>query len=551
VYPKLDITNVVEASDEVTIDGWCKKGHKTCKHHSSHKVRPFKCLVGKFVSDALLVPEHCVFQHIRVKEKCLTFNDWTYEANSWCEEKGMQRQSSAMLLPCGIDVFTGVEFVCCPKDNKEVVTHKAAVPAEKEIPITAEPTKPPQKEKVKDKKPKDDYLAKYLHQGRLGEYFDEHEHFKLAQKKMRTVHQDKITVLMKEWNAARARVVELSAKDPKGAEKMKKEITERFEKTYQALENENLGEKRELEAVHEQHVQTNFNTKKRMTIDKYLKALQRDIPDGAEILEALEHFIRAEEKDRMHTMRHYKHLRERDPEEANRVRDHLKQHLSQTNLRVNQSIAMLDRVPALASKIKARIADFMKTYARMDKALDKIMEEPVPAKVDLVEKYKEKFAKDHPVQTDQPKLTVKTEVEEPAQKKTAKKTKPVHIEEHVVKFDDEVMENEHAYGKQSAQVIGLMQANKGVAAEVNQPVVSKMKSTSTFSSVGIAMGCIAVLVIILVAIAVGKKRAQRTPVNHGFVEIDQQTPEERHVAAMQMNGYENPTYRYFEQPQNC
>ena len=33
----------------------------------------------------------------------------------------------------------------------------------------------------------------------------------------------------------------------------------------------------------------------------------------------------------------------------------------------------------------------------------------------------------------------------------------------------------------------------------------------------------------------------------GFVEVDQTaSPEERHVAAMQMNGYENPTYKYFE-----
>lgn len=33
----------------------------------------------------------------------------------------------------------------------------------------------------------------------------------------------------------------------------------------------------------------------------------------------------------------------------------------------------------------------------------------------------------------------------------------------------------------------------------------------------------------------------------GFVEVDQAaTPEERHVANMQINGYENPTYKYFE-----
>ena len=33
----------------------------------------------------------------------------------------------------------------------------------------------------------------------------------------------------------------------------------------------------------------------------------------------------------------------------------------------------------------------------------------------------------------------------------------------------------------------------------------------------------------------------------GFVEVDQAaSPEEKHIASMQMNGYENPTYKYFE-----
>ena len=37
------------------------------------------------------------------------------------------------------------------------------------------------------------------------------------------------------------------------------------------------------------------------------------------------------------------------------------------------------------------------------------------------------------------------------------------------------------------------------------------------------------------------------PVFQGFVEVDQNaSPEEKHVASMQSNGYENPTYKYFE-----
>ncbi|EFN78149.1 Beta-amyloid-like protein [Harpegnathos saltator] len=51
----------------------------------------------------------------------------------------------------------------------------------------------------------------------------------------------------------------------------------------------------------------------------------------------------------------------------------------------------------------------------------------------------------------------------------------------------------------------------------------------------------------VVGVAVFKRRSARSPHSQGFIEVDQAaTPEERHVANMQINGYENPTYKYFE-----
>lgn len=62
-------------------------------------------------------------------------------------------------------------------------------------------------------------------------------------------------------------------------------------------------------------------------------------------------------------------------------------------------------------------------------------------------------------------------------------------------------------------------------------------------------------IALLTAVAVGivflRKRSSRWPASQGFVEVDQAaTPEERHVANMQVNGYENPTYKYFEVREN-
>lgn len=63
----------------------------------------------------------------------------------------------------------------------------------------------------------------------------------------------------------------------------------------------------------------------------------------------------------------------------------------------------------------------------------------------------------------------------------------------------------------------------------------------------LAFAGIALMATAMIGIAVFKKQSARSPHSQGFIEVDQAaTPEERHVANMQINGYENPTYKYFE-----
>lgn len=75
---------------------------------------------GKFQSDALLVPEGCLFDHIHNASRCWPFARWNQTGAAACQDRGMQIRSFAMLLPCGISLFSGVEFVCCPKHFKGI-----------------------------------------------------------------------------------------------------------------------------------------------------------------------------------------------------------------------------------------------------------------------------------------------------------------------------------------------------------------------------------------------------------------------------------------------
>jgi len=74
-------------------------------------------VVGPFQSDALLVPEHCVFDHVHDAKLCTSYSEWNRTAVQSCVERGLAMQSFAILQPCGVDRFNGVEFVCCPRDH--------------------------------------------------------------------------------------------------------------------------------------------------------------------------------------------------------------------------------------------------------------------------------------------------------------------------------------------------------------------------------------------------------------------------------------------------
>uniref|UniRef100_A0A182VIT7 E1 domain-containing protein n=1 Tax=Anopheles merus TaxID=30066 RepID=A0A182VIT7_ANOME len=121
VYPGRDITNIVESSHYQKIGGWCRQGALNaakCKG-AQRWIKPFRCLEGPFQSDALLVPEGCLFDHIHNASRCWPFVRWNQTGAAACQDRNMQMRSFAMLLPCGISLFSGVEFVCCPKHFKE------------------------------------------------------------------------------------------------------------------------------------------------------------------------------------------------------------------------------------------------------------------------------------------------------------------------------------------------------------------------------------------------------------------------------------------------
>ena len=86
-------------------------------------------------------------------------------------------------------------------------------------------------------------------------------------------------------------------------------------------------------------------------------------------------------------------------------------------------------------------------------------------------------------------------------------------------------------------------------------------NTSSITVIMLVAGC-ALVVALVAGILINRRRSSRYShqqlvskigrTKDGFIEVDTAatSPEEKHVAAMQVNGYENPTYRYFEAGSN-
>ena len=150
VYPLKDVRNVVEANNRVLVDNSLVTPYRCLGELCV--AWPFKSqcallidvllifsLVGKFESDALLVPPGCRFEHVHFTTDCLTHDQWHDRASKKCNDEGMVLKDYGVLIPCGVGTFTGVEFVCCPDDASEGATDAVKIVPVSEAASTSEP----------------------------------------------------------------------------------------------------------------------------------------------------------------------------------------------------------------------------------------------------------------------------------------------------------------------------------------------------------------------------------------------------------------------------
>uniref|UniRef100_A0A8C0AIG2 Amyloid beta precursor like protein 2 n=1 Tax=Bos mutus grunniens TaxID=30521 RepID=A0A8C0AIG2_BOSMU len=657
MYPELQITNVMEANQPVSVDNWCRRDKKQCK---SHIVIPFKCLVGEFVSDVLLVPEKCLFFHKERMEVCENHQRWHTVVKEACLTQEMTLYSYSMLLPCGVDQFHGTEYVCCPQtkvvqtavskedeedddDNddedqeEDYDVYKSEFPTEADLEDFTEATadeedddEEEEEEVVEDRDyyydtfKGDDYneesptepssyraaaeeeithdvravcsqealtgpcravmprwyfdlskgkCVRFIYGGCGGNrnnfesedycmavckamipptplptndvdvYFEtsaddnEHARFQKAKEQLEIRHRNRMDRVKKEWEEA-----ELQAKNLPKAERQT--LIQHFQAMVKALEKEAASEKQQLVETHLARVEAMLNDRRRVALENYLAALQSDPPRPHRILQALRRYVRAENKDRLHTLRHYQHVLAVDPEKAAQMRSQVMTHLHVIEERRNQSLSLLYKVPYVAQEIQEEIDELLQEQrADMDQFSSSFSETPVDVRVSSEESDEiPPFHSLHPF----PSL--------PENEGSALGEQDgglIGAEEKVINSKKKVDENMVIDETLDVKEM-IFNAERVGGLEEEPESVGPLREDFSLSSsalIGLLVVAVAIATIIVISLVMLRRR-QYGSISHGIVEVDPMlTPEERHLSKMQNHGYENPTYKYLEQMQ--
>ncbi|XP_072885705.1 amyloid beta precursor like protein 2 isoform X5 [Hemitrygon akajei] len=529
VYPELQITNVMEADQPISIENWCKKGKKKCRGHT-HVVIPVKCLVGEFVSDVLLVSEKCRFFRKEQMDECQSHQSWQTVAKAACAAESMILHTYGMLLPCGINRFHGTEYVCCPQnkiddvdsedsdfedvDDKEEEISESSREESAEVegnPVVEEKDNDEQDYDYDEEDEYNDDWEEATSEENLYKenivnnekvlstphptddvdvYFEtpadanEHARFAKAKQQLEIRHRDRMDKVREEWEEAERQARNL----PKAERQM---LVQHFQNMVAAVEEVAATEKLQLVETHLARVEALLNDRRRIALENYLSALQTDPPRPHRILQALKRYVRAEQKDRQHTLRHYQHVMTVDPEKAAQMKSQVVTHLHVIEERMNQSLSLLYQMPFVAEEIQDEIGSGM------------------------------------------------IDPDGLAPDENAVGNNKNIINENVVfdeRFDvkEMIFNAEQVSGEENDMGTGATRGNF---------------SLSGSALIGLLVIAVAVAMIIVISLVMLRKKRYGT-ISHGIVEVDPMlTPEERHLNKMQNHGYENPTYKYLEQMQ--
>ncbi|XP_029629776.1 amyloid beta precursor like protein 2 [Salmo trutta] len=385
----------------------------------------------------------------------------------------------------------------------------------------------------------------------------EHTRFQKAKEQLEIRHRNRMERVRKEWEEAERQAKEL----PKAE---RQTLIQHFQATVESLEEEAASEKQQLVETHLARVEAMLNDRRRLALENYLAALQADPPRPHRILQALRRYVRAENKDRQHTIRHYQHVLAVDPEKAAQMKSQVMTHLRVIEERMNQSLSLLYKVPYVAEEIQDEIDELLQEQrADMDQFLSSISESQPDVTVSSEESVELPVSEGKPYRPFQ--VTSLGSRPEPEgdlsdSPRAFKKGSGMYGQDGLIGAEERIINSKPKINNNMQVVDETLDVKEviynaervsvmhGDELESYRPLGEDFSFGSS-ALIGLLVIAVAIAMVIVISLVILRKRQYGT-ISHGIVEVDPMlTPEERHLSKMQNHGYENPTYKYLEQMQ--
>lgn len=453
---------------------------------------------------------------------------------------------------------------------------------------------------------------------------NEHNLFKMAEESLKKIQLDKMQKIFKSFHDFQTRLSEKKEKKSKKSgkksirtnnqddseleENLRKKMEKRYEDVLESLEMQNNEEKQQLNAMHQQRVLTLINMKKQEATDCYTSSLNQTPLKPRKIQKCLEKLMKSLEKDRIHTLHHYKHLLQVSSKLALKEKAATLTHLENLIVIANRSISMLNKYPSLNEKIRNHIIAFWHNLRGVpfNQMITRDTEQQI------MEKYEEEIAQKQQEKEHRKMLEeVKKEEKEHLNDKNLSSTKKLSNDEIQSKTvndpksitstvstsldnnTEKSIPNKSSNSQNGARYLnnskmtkmnGEKQINQLHQQRIQQKTIgasnmqhSKQQHETSFkiseqlpeqhhltgfksieqnrhAYITFSIAGIAILLALISGVVLYRNNSSSTHLlSQGFVALqqqqhqnNQQNNEQQQVEALQIKGYINPTYKYFE-----
>ncbi|KAM3873092.1 amyloid beta precursor like protein 1 [Diretmus argenteus] len=363
----------------------------------------------------------------------------------------------------------------------------------------------------------------------------EHANFLRAKTDLEERRMKRINEIMKEWAEADNQSKNL----PKSE---RQALNEHFQSVLQTLEEQVAGERQRLVETHLARVVATLNNNRRLALESYLTAVQTDSPQPERVLQALKRYMAAEQKDRRHTLKHYQHIEAVDPQKAEQMKFQVYTHLHVIEERMNQSLALLYQVPALAEELhndiqelvkaeRGDISELMTTSFSETRTTEELLPAESEEEKDDEEEEERAFQnRPYPPRID-PQPNKKVSAVDEYDYTTSERGPTYEYEEKI---------------NTSVELKQVVYKSPEIQRDELQP--DALETFNRGAMVGLLVVAVAIAMVMVISLLLVRRKPYGT-ISHGIVEqVDPMlTPEERQLNKMQNHGYENPTYKFFEQ----